>query len=238
MENSEIRKRIIKLGKALVKELGLDPGVDTLSRWMAHYIAEQIATAKKAKGEAKIKAERQCFETILMLWQHREAMPDGRRPLEKFEPIFNALPRLDPTNPLPFFYSRPEFDEKKTKKMTKKEKITKGWLDSARQIDKTARVWLEFIFRQAALSATDEKTLSWLENADSLPDSKDVSIVVRLLRGKLTGEDEDPIEQSRQSRREELEARIEQLHAFDKFNQVIRAIFQAELEVINKSKKI
>jgi len=35
MESSEIRKRIINLGKVLVEELNLDPGVDTLARWMA-----------------------------------------------------------------------------------------------------------------------------------------------------------------------------------------------------------
>ena len=227
----------MRLGKALVKELGLDPGVDTLSRWMAHYIAEQIATSKKVKGEAKIKAERQCFETILMLWQHRTAMPDGRRPLEKYEPIFDALPRMDPANPLPFFYSQPEFVVKKTKRVTKKARVTKDWLDTARQIDKTARVWLEYVFRQATFSATDAEALSWLQNANSLPDSKDVSIVVRLLRGKLTDENEDPIEQARQSRREELEFRIEQLDAFDKFNKIIRETYKAELEVLNSSKK-
>ena len=47
MENSEIQKRIINLGKALVEEIGLDPGVDTLARWMAHYIAEQMEIAEE-----------------------------------------------------------------------------------------------------------------------------------------------------------------------------------------------
>ena len=40
MVSSEIQERAISLGKALVQELELEPGVDTLSRWMAHYVAE------------------------------------------------------------------------------------------------------------------------------------------------------------------------------------------------------
>jgi len=31
---------VLKLGKQLIAELGLDQSIDTLSRWMAHYIAE------------------------------------------------------------------------------------------------------------------------------------------------------------------------------------------------------
>lgn len=30
---------VIALGKRLVEELGMEPGVDTLGRWMAHYVA-------------------------------------------------------------------------------------------------------------------------------------------------------------------------------------------------------
>jgi hypothetical protein len=42
MENLEQSEKIIDLGKMLVKELGLEPGGDTLARWMAHYLAEKI----------------------------------------------------------------------------------------------------------------------------------------------------------------------------------------------------
>ena len=82
MASSEMRKRIINLGKALIEELGLDPGVDTLARWMAHYIAEQMTIAENATGDDKIEAEQHCFETILKLWQHRSSLPNGRRPFE------------------------------------------------------------------------------------------------------------------------------------------------------------
>ncbi|WP_443661983.1 hypothetical protein [Clostridium sp.] len=80
-----MQKRIINLGKALVEELGLDTGVDTLARWMAHYIAEQMGIAKDAKETEKVKAERRCFETILMLWQHQSFISNGRRPFDSQE---------------------------------------------------------------------------------------------------------------------------------------------------------
>ncbi len=70
-DDSEMKEQVISLGKALVKELELEPGVDTLARWMAHYIAEQIAIAENATDDKKVEAESRCFETILKLWQHR-----------------------------------------------------------------------------------------------------------------------------------------------------------------------
>ena len=39
---------VLELGKILVRELKLDPGVDTLGRWMAHHIAELIRAADEA----------------------------------------------------------------------------------------------------------------------------------------------------------------------------------------------
>lgn len=59
--------KIIKLGKKIVDELLLSEGVDTLSKWMAHYIAELIEKAKNAEAEEKEKYEKECFETILKL---------------------------------------------------------------------------------------------------------------------------------------------------------------------------
>jgi hypothetical protein len=42
MENLEPQEKVINLGKLFVQELKLEPGVDTFSRWMAHYLAEKI----------------------------------------------------------------------------------------------------------------------------------------------------------------------------------------------------
>jgi len=90
MVNSETLVRAISLGKALVQELKLEPGVDTLSKWMAHYITEQIAIAETTTASEKIEADQQCFETILKLWKHRSSLPNNRYPFKNFKPLFQA----------------------------------------------------------------------------------------------------------------------------------------------------
>lgn len=226
-----MQKRIIKLGKALVEELGLDPGVDTLARWLAHYIAEQMTMVESVTGDEKIKAEQRCFETILQLWQHRSSLPNGQRPFESFEPIFRALTRLDPENPAPYFYSNPNF--RSSEPSGDSEDDSDGvhkWLNVARTIDQAARVWLEYVFYQAARDATDEKTITWLENAvDSLA-GNDISIVVHLLDIEPENESEETTEQKQQAKQEKLKSMIKQLDAFTDFSRTLRASFMEELE--------
>lgn len=146
----------MNLGKALVKELNLDPRVDTLARWMAHYIAEQIERAENSTGAEKKEAEERCFETILKLWNHRSSFPKGSRPFENFEPIIRTLARLDPENEHHFF-----FENRKEKKDGVPEEVQK-WLDIADGIDEAARVWLKYVFEQAGLAATDDSTIESL----------------------------------------------------------------------------
>ncbi len=88
MDDLEQQKQILNLGKVLVNELQLEPGTDTLSKWMAHYVAEKITLAEKMpQGQERIETEKECFETILKLWKHRWSLPSGKWPLETFEPI-------------------------------------------------------------------------------------------------------------------------------------------------------
>ncbi|MBK9926315.1 MAG: hypothetical protein IPP66_13625 [Anaerolineales bacterium] len=232
MASSEIQKRIIKLGENLVKALGLDSSVDTLSRWMAHYIAEQMSIAKKAKGKEKIRAEQQCFETILKLWQHRSHLPAGVRPFESFDPILRALERFDPDNKQPYFY-RSQGSSKKNKSGKKKLDDVQMWLDIAQGIDQAARIWLEYVFHQAALNATDRKTVTWLENAVVDSGGDEVSIIVRLIDAGL--EDiEDADVQEQKARQDKLKSRIEQLDSFNNFSQTLRAMFVDELSAISQ----
>ncbi len=44
---------VVRLGERIVAELGLEESTDTLSRWMAHYIAESIARAGKGSRKDK-----------------------------------------------------------------------------------------------------------------------------------------------------------------------------------------
>lgn len=231
MASSETQKRVIDLGKTLVEELNSESRIDTPARWMAHYIAEQMVIAEEATGDDKVQAEQRCFETILKLWQHRWSFPTGKRPFERFEPIFRALEQLDPDNSTPYFY-KPNPRSSDMEETDEDASAIRNWLEAAQAIDEAARVWLEYVFQQAALTATDARTTELLKNAVGLPASDDVSIIVQLLLTDLT---EETAEQRQQGRREELESRLKQLDAFVEFNQLLYKGFAAELEAISRN---
>ena len=235
MESSEIQKRIINLGKVLVEELDLDPGFDTLARWMVYYVAEQMTVAENATGDEKVEAEKNCFETILKLWEHRSSLPNGRRPLESFEPIFHALERLDPENRTPYFYSSPDSQSSNLDDPNDSSNEVHQWLDIAQGIDQSARVWLECVFQQAALCKVDENTLKWIENAAGLPGSDPISVILHLIDFDPESEQEEVPKQKQQARQEKLASRIKQLDAFTEFNQTLRTTFLTELEGITQS---
>jgi hypothetical protein len=222
-----MKNRIMNLGKRLVDELNLDPGVDTLGRWMAHYIAELIETAEKADDIDKAEAEQKCFDTILKLWDHRSSMPNGKRPFENFEPIFNVLEKLDPENKQSFYYSKNE-KSLEPENLNKIEKDLNHWLNVAEGIDRVARIWLEYVLEQAMLCATDEKTKEWLENSIVLQETYELSIISRLLIEDIWDEDKS----EKQRKRDTLDSRIKQLEAFDDFNQDLLSIYRKELEEI------
>lgn len=218
MEPSEIREQVLNLGKALIEELSINSDGDTLGRWMAHYVAEQMSLVDNTTGEEKAKAEKTCFETILRLWHHRAYYPRGQRPFDDFEHVFEVLERLDPENSASYFYSLKPDDSDEV------ENEIKRWLDAAIGVDEAARMLLEEIFHQAALQAANDKTLTWLENSVNLPKSKDTSVISRLLKLK------NDVDTSQKAEREWLESRIKKLDAFREMSQALRDSFAERLE--------
>lgn len=82
---------IIKLGKKLVKELDLEYSVNTLARWMSHYIAELIHNIDKAESEEEKKIlQRECCDMILKIWSQKENLPITK-PLDDLKPIIEIL---------------------------------------------------------------------------------------------------------------------------------------------------
>jgi hypothetical protein len=53
MEKLDHSAEIINLGKKLVTELKLDNSVNTLGRWMAHYLAELMVAVENEKSLIK-----------------------------------------------------------------------------------------------------------------------------------------------------------------------------------------
>lgn len=160
--SSEIQKRAINLGKELVKELELEPGVDTLSKWMAHYISEQIAIAENSTGEEKEKAKQKCFNTILKLWERRDRLPNGSRPFEDFEQIFQVLKKIDLKNDPKPFHELKDFDKIKEEELDSE---VEYWIDKVELINNTTRKLIRVCLAQAYASTKDDKIKRFLNNS-------------------------------------------------------------------------
>lgn len=69
------------MGERIVTELGLDQSTDTLSRWIAHRVAELMERAERARTKAaRDSAARECESLILRLWERRTSWPQGWPP--------------------------------------------------------------------------------------------------------------------------------------------------------------
>lgn len=178
--NSEIQKRAINLGKRIVQELELEPGIDTLSKWMAHYISEQIAIAENATGEESAKAKQKCYDTILKLWERRAQMPDGNRPLEEFEHIFDVLKKIDPENNKRSFYQPKDFAKVKEEEDIVSE--VEFWTDKVESINDATRMLLRFCLGQAFENAKNQNVQKWLKNSIGSVPTYDLQSVNTLKR--------------------------------------------------------
>lgn len=234
MENSEQSEKIINLGKMLVKELGIEPGVDTLARWMAHYLAEKIHLAEVLPhSHEKAEAEKECCDLILKIWDHRSQIPRGRRPFENFEPILKVLESIDPDNREPFLHRMSEHELKQLANNNPNYEAIKHYIESVVEIEKVARVWMENLLNQAALKVTDEKTKAWLEAASliGLPaDIHSIRIVYKNFN-LLDDDDNTPLQNT-----DRLENRIQQLEKFEKLSKLLMKTYKNEL-ALNRKKK-
>lgn len=219
-----MKEEILNLGKLLVNEMGLETSVDTLSRWMAHYIAEQMKIIEFAEADEKKLAEEKCFETILKLWKHMSYYKSGFRPFEDFEPIFNTLNRLNPDNGNSYYFQN-EYSRRKVDGDSKND-VVAHYLSFATGVDKVARIWLKFIFQSAAEAAVDEKMKEWIEAAIPLSDNTEASIIVHI----LSNDELDDFEDNPVNRVKYLERRIEQLEGFRDFNEELITMYKKEIE--------
>ncbi|SFB91095.1 hypothetical protein SAMN04489722_101240 [Algibacter lectus] len=92
MEQSEhSEEKIIKLGETLIEELKLEYTVNTLARWLSHYLSELIYKFKNSSSEKeKTKLGKECCEIILKLWSNKDVLPVNK-PLQNLQPIVEIL---------------------------------------------------------------------------------------------------------------------------------------------------
>jgi len=168
------------LGKEIVQELELEPGVDTLSKWMAYYISEQIVFAENSTGEEKEEAQKKCFDTILKLWERRAHLPDGSRPFEDFEQVFHVLKKIDPENNMTSFYQLQDFN--KVEEEEELESEVEFWINKVESINDSAKILLRFCLAQAFYNAKNKNIQNWLKNSIGSENKYDIKSVKILER--------------------------------------------------------
>ena len=219
-------EEILKLGKLLVNELGLESSVDTLSRWMAHYIAEQMKIIDFAQEDEKKQAENRCFETILKLWKHMSYYNGESRPFEDFKPIFDTLNRMNPDNENPYYFQN-EYSPREADGDNENNEVAR-YLSLATLVDKTARVWLKFLFQSAAEAVVDDKMKKWIEAALPLSENTEPSLIIRLLSNTESEED------TQENNIKYLERRIDQLEKFNAFSDELILMYKKEIDKLQK----
>ena len=153
-------KAAVALGKKIVSELKLESSVDTLGRWMVCHIAELIQQAEIAKESERVEKNTQLREAILALWDHRQGLPIGNKPLEDLEPLIRALESFDPSNATPRYY-RPRNIPSETEEESED---TQRWIELAKGLDHSCKILMNYILALAAESAVD-KSQEWIQLA-------------------------------------------------------------------------
>jgi hypothetical protein len=238
MEQLEQQKEILELGKLLVKELGLEKSVDTLSRWMAHYIAEQIKYAESlADGAKKKNAEKECFSLILDLWKHRWHYKPDRQPLRNFNGLFDILESLNPEREEPYYFRWVNAQSKEEEDESFKPSDLKNLSSLALQIDKVARIWINYLLQEAALKAKNENVEKIIDRSVKLPDSMDAQIIQIVLTDSIEDINEKPVDRKKLDRKIKIETvnrRIAELQKFKKVNEYLIGQFKKELNDLDK----
>lgn len=239
MEKLKQQEKLINLGQLLVNELEGEPGADTLSRWMAHYIAEKISAAEKAKPAEKQKLEKECFDLILKLWKHRSDLPSGSRPFQNFDAILTVLHNISPDENKPYYYNRPRRDDQQQIEMEQfNEKSSGEWLEIMQAADRAARVWIEHALKKAADSAQDDDTRNWIDSISVVsPSAPDVRIITNIIEYMpLFDLDDDDDDNGGDYDVELLKARIADLKKFEKLNNYLLDDYEQQLKKITVGK--
>ncbi len=219
MESLDRSKAVIDLGKRLVAELKL--GDDLLARWMAHVIAERIDAAERASPEARASAQDACKEAIFSLWDHRNSLPPHLRPFRELDPLLRTLASLDVDSETLFrYFPRPPSDED----LEAAQAEQKRFLNTAVNLDYSARALIQFLLSAAAQQAAD-KAMPWLDAA--IEAGTDAMLEVRIVEFVAGGAQGPGAEEVA---RKALQDKIEKLEAFSQLATSVAAELRGQLE--------
>ena len=159
------------MGKRLVEELGMEPGVDTLGRWMAHYIAELMKLAEETSDlEERKRAQDKCCETILRLWEHRSSLPHDARPLGRLENVLSAIETIwGEKSPWSHGLSKEEM-----------ERIGGPWMGFAQEAEKSGLRMCRIALIAAIAEKTFRKEKRWLDEHGKMLSDEEKKIIEAL----------------------------------------------------------
>ncbi len=193
------------LGNRLVKELGMDSSVDTLGRWMAHYVAELIDAAENAPLKERPTLEKKCFDAILELWSHHSKFPNGMRPFEDLEPIIRTLRCLDPNNAISYKISTLDVSQSVV------DSKLESSLNLLVEVDQTARIIMSETLAEATELAMDSSK-EWIKLAENIGASLGATnVVVKFVSNRTLNVSDD---KSSEAERRILTDRIEHIETF------------------------
>lgn len=225
MDESVRFKDIVALGRRIVEELGLETSADTLSRWMAHYIAELMTKAETAADADRNAAKRVCSEAILTLWKHRAALPSGRRPFENLEAVARTIESLDPENDTPRYFPFARVHMKEGER----ECEVDNWLTSANAIDHSARILIRYCLVEAARTA-DDKSAEWVKLAEAVGAEDGAPEIVSRFVSSATDLNAEP-DPNAEIRRQ-LEDRLKRLEGFTRAAEALMSDLRTKLDAL------
>jgi hypothetical protein len=129
---------------------------------MAHYIAETMQAAEVATGDDRNAKLKTCAEAILTVWEHRNALQSGVRPLEDCEPMIETLKSLDPRENVPRYFRAPRMAAQDDTP----EPEAVRWLETAEGLDYAARILIRYSLARAVEGSAD-KSKKWVELAEA-----------------------------------------------------------------------
>lgn len=88
--------QVIKLGKKIIEELNLQHSVDTLSRWLSHYLAELFIELKECPKNVRKSKEKECVDIIMKIWDNRESL--GIDPMKNISSALSILEVITSSN--------------------------------------------------------------------------------------------------------------------------------------------
>lgn len=199
--SSETQNHVITLGKQLVKDLDLEESVKTLSRWMAHFVANLINEVETAPAGRKQELEQRCFDAVLKLWERRDAFPEQVRPFKNFAPIFRVLEKLDPERDESFSTFINDLHILRSPQAIvvlpdngrgprDEHSLSTGlvdninfWLSHILNFDEVSRDSIKYAIDKSVDLAKDEKTIEYLDLAFSInQDDSELSILDKLCK--------------------------------------------------------